>query len=99
MSSQSSVGEFPHNIRQGTEEHSAVVAREAGGDERTFPGPWRVDRIPQGYRVFDANHHVLAYVVTADQGTKDASGGLTLEEARRIARVISSLPDLIIEPL
>jgi hypothetical protein len=40
----------------------------------------------------------LAYVVRGDQGTKDHPGGLTLEEARRIARVISSLPDLITEP-
>jgi hypothetical protein len=99
MNSQSSIGEFPNNSRQGTEQPSAVFAREAGGDERTFPGPWSVDQIPQGYRVFDANHRVLAYVVTGDQGTKDHSGGLTLEEARRIARVISSLPDLITDPL
>jgi hypothetical protein len=91
MSSQSSVG-------QSTKQPSAVFTREAGRDERTFPGPWSVDQIPQGYRVFDANHRVLAYVVVGDQDTKDHSGGLTLEEAWRIARVISTLPDLITGP-
>ena len=98
MNSLSSVGKFQDNLWQSTEQPSAVFAREAGRDERTFPGPWSVDQIPQAYRVFDANHRVLAYVVRGDQGTKDHPGGLTLEEARRIARVISSLPDLITEP-
>jgi hypothetical protein len=32
-------------------------------DERTFPGPWSFDEIPQGYRVLDANRRVIAYVV------------------------------------
>jgi hypothetical protein len=68
----------------------------AARDERTFPGPWSVNQIPQGYRVLDANHRVLAYVVTDDKDTKNKSS-LTLEEAWRIARVISSLPDLIPE--
>jgi len=81
-----------------TDQHSPAFACEASRDERTFPGPWSVDQIPQGYRVFDANRRVLAYVVTGDQGTKNHSGGLTLEEARRIARVFSSLPDLITAP-
>jgi hypothetical protein len=80
---------------QSTDQHSPVFDCEAGRDERTFPGPWSVDQIPQGYRIFDANRRVLAYVVTGDQGTKNHSEGLTLQEAGRIARVISSLPDLI----
>ena len=70
---------------------------EPDRDERTFPSPWNVDQISQGYRVLDAKHRVLAYIVTGDQGTEDETGGLTLEEARRIARVIASLPDLIIK--
>jgi hypothetical protein len=97
MNSQSSVGEFQDNAWQSTDQHSPVFACQAGKDERAFPGPWSIDQIPQGYRVFDANRRVLAYVVTGDQGTNH-SGGLTPEEARRIARVISSLPDLITEP-
>jgi hypothetical protein len=74
-----------------------VFDGEPGRDERTFPAPWNVDQIAQGYRILDAEHRVLAYVVAGDQGTKDQSGGLTLEEAQRIARVIASLPDLIIK--
>lgn len=97
MSSHSSVGEFQDNAWQNTDEHGPVFDCEARTDERIFPGPWSIDQIAQGYRVFDANGRVLAYVVTGDHGTNH-SGGLTLEEARRIARVISSLPDLITEP-
>jgi hypothetical protein len=98
MNSQSrGVGEFHDNVWQSTDYPIPVFACEAGRDDRTFPGPWNIDQIPQGYRVLDANHRVLAYVVTSDQGTKHQSGGLTPEEARRIARVISSLPDLITE--
>ena len=96
MNSQSSVGKFQDNLWQSTEQPSAVFAREAGRDERTFPGPWSVDQIPQA--IAFSMRTTVAYVVTGDQGTKDHSGGLTLEEARRIARVISSLPDLITEP-
>jgi hypothetical protein len=51
-------------------------------DERKFPAPWRLESIPEGYRVLDANGIVLAYVVAQ-------AGGLTLDEARRIAGVIT----------
>jgi hypothetical protein len=44
-----------------------------------------LESIPEGYRVLDANGIVLAYVVAQ-------AGGLTLDEARRIAGVISSIP-------
>jgi hypothetical protein len=98
MSSQSSAGELQNNIRQSTDQHSPAFACESSRDKRTFPGPWSVDQIPQGYRVFDANRPVLAYVVTGDQGTNNHSGELTLEEARRIACIYASLPDLITEP-
>jgi hypothetical protein len=93
----SSVSEFQDDGWQSTDQDSPVFTGEAGTDERTFPGPWSIDEIPQGYRVFDANRRVLAYVVTGDQGTRNHSEGLTLDEAHRIARVISSLPDLIPE--
>jgi hypothetical protein len=39
---------------------------------------------------------VLAYVVAGGCLSKEQPGGLTLEEARRIARVIASLPNLIL---
>jgi hypothetical protein len=97
MSSRSSVGEFQDDAWQSADRHGPVFACDAGSEERTFPGPWSIDQFAEGYRVFDANRRVLAYVVTGDQGTGH-SGELTLDEAWRIARVISSLPDLIPEP-
>jgi hypothetical protein len=57
-------------------------------DERKFPAPWRLEPIPEGYRVLDANGIVLAYVVPQ-------AGGLTLDEAQRIAGVISSIPAVL----
>jgi len=92
------MGAVQDHVWQGSEYPGPVFACEAGR-ERTFPDPWGVDQIPQGYRIVDANHCVLAYVVTGDQSTQEKSGGLSQEEARRIARVISSLPELITGPL
>jgi len=89
-------GGFQDDVWQ-SRDYPAPILHDEARDERTFPGPWSIDQIPQGYRVLDANHRVLAYVVTSDQSPKDQSGGLTLEEARRIACVISSLPDLVTE--
>ena len=74
-----------------------TCASDADRHDRIFPAPWGVDQIAQGYRVMDGKRRVLAYVVAGDQGTNDQSVGLTLEEAGRIARVISSLPDLILK--
>jgi hypothetical protein len=92
------MGAVQDDVLQSREYPAPVFACEAGREDRTFPGPWSVDQIPQGYRVVDANHQILAYVVTGDQNTKQNSGELSLEEARRIARVISKLPDLITGP-
>jgi hypothetical protein len=63
-------------------------------DERMFPGPWTFDEIPQGYRVLDADNRVLAYVLASTQIQEDRSEEPTQDEAWRIARLISSLPDL-----
>ena len=63
-------------------------------DERTFPGPRTFDEIPQGYRVLDADNRVLAYVLASTQIQEDRSKEPTQDEAWRIARLISSLPDL-----
>jgi len=97
MSSESRVASSKNDEMLQSRDYSPASACEPGQDERTFPGPWNVDQISQGYRVLDAQQRVLAYVVAGDPGTKDQSGGLTLEEARRIARVIASLPDLILK--
>jgi hypothetical protein len=64
-------------------------------DERSFPAPWRLEEILEGYRILDANDCVLAYVVARDQRAEDQAKGLSRDEAWRIARVISSLPDVL----
>jgi hypothetical protein len=81
----------------------ARIARKTGAlimvlsimDERSFPGPWYFEEISEGYRVLDANDRVLAYVVASDQSAGEQSKALTRDEAWQIARVISSLPDVI----
>jgi hypothetical protein len=64
-------------------------------DERSFPAPWRFDEIPEGYRVLDANGIVLAYAVANDPSAGGQASGLTRDEARRIAGVISSIPAVL----
>ena len=63
--------------------------------ERSFPAPWRIEAIPEGYRVLDANGIVLAYVVAHISSGEAPVGDLTLDEARRIADVISNIPALL----
>jgi hypothetical protein len=64
-------------------------------NERSFPAPWRLEAIPEGYRVLDANGIPLAYVVAQDPSVGGRADGLTLDEARRIAGVISSIPAVL----
>lgn len=65
---------------------------------RRFPAPWHVDRIEGGFLVQDSNRFPLAYVYTpsnyAELGTA-AVGHLSEDEARRIARGIARLPELL----
>jgi hypothetical protein len=63
--------------------------------ERSFPAPWRLEAIPEGYRVIDANDVVLAYVVAQDPSARVTGSGLTFDEARRIAEVIASIPEVL----
>jgi hypothetical protein len=53
-----------------------VFVSDTAMDERTFPGPWSFDEIPQGYRVLDANRRVIAYVVARDPSGIDRSEGV-----------------------
>src|SRR5262249_44400938 len=61
-----------------------------------FPKPGTVESIPSGYRVIDANGIVLAHVYGQPDGAIAASDTrLTNEEARRISKLISRLPELV----
>ena len=53
-----------------------------------FPAPWKVERIPGGYKVLDAEGQSLAYVYGVE-GDPHIGKTLTLDEARRIASNIT----------
>ena len=53
---------------------------------RRFPPPWRVDKIPGGYVVRDANGQALAWIYSRDSEAEAMQAKvLTKDEARRIA--------------
>jgi hypothetical protein len=63
---------------------------------RRFPKPWMVEPVPCGYRVIDANGIVLAHVYGQPDGAIAVSETrLTNDEARRISKLISRLPELV----
>jgi hypothetical protein len=69
----------------------------ASGQVRRFPQPWSAVEIPGGWKVVDANGIAIAYVYSVDQRRQLALGADALndDEARRIARGIAKLPDLL----
>jgi hypothetical protein len=55
---------------------------------RRFPPPWRVDRIPGGLVVRDANGQAIAYLFSReDEAEALQAKELTMDEARRIELV------------
>jgi hypothetical protein len=63
---------------------------------RRFPKPWMVEPVPSGYRIIDANGIVLAHVYGQPDGAIAVSETrLTNDEARRISKLISRLPELV----
>ena len=63
---------------------------------RHFPPPWTVEQIPGGYRVKDANGQALAYLYAREtRADADIANVLTMDEARRIATNIATLPTLL----
>jgi hypothetical protein len=63
---------------------------------RRFPPPWRVDKIPGGHVVRDANGQALAYIYSRENEAEARQAKvLTTDEARRIAANIARLPVLL----
>jgi hypothetical protein len=63
---------------------------------RRFPPPWTAEEIAGGYVVRDANGQSLAYVYSRNNENDAATAKvLTKDEARRIARNIAKLPQLL----
>jgi hypothetical protein len=61
-----------------------------------FPPPWRVEQVPGGYRVTDAQVTPLVYVYAVDGGARSAvPDALTHAEAYALARAIARLPELV----
>jgi hypothetical protein len=61
-----------------------------------FPKPWSVEPMPSGYRVLDASGIVLAHVCgQPDDAIAVSDTSLTVDEARRISKLISRLPELV----
>jgi hypothetical protein len=73
------------------------VSRDVGGPgSRRFPAPWRTAKITGGYVVRDANGWALAYLYSrGNEAEAQQAKMLTKDEARRIARNIARLPELL----
>jgi hypothetical protein len=79
--------------------HCSVRTYSASlGDEHVeeFPPPWTVEALDGGFKIVDGNGQSLAYVYGhADQRDAQVARALTLDEARRIASNIATLPELL----
>jgi hypothetical protein len=64
--------------------------------QRRFPPPWRIERLPGGFKVVDAHGQSLAYFYARDNDNDAGTAGvLTMDEARRLASNFAKLPDLL----
>jgi len=62
----------------------------------TIPNHGTVERIPGGFKVYDANGQSLAYVYSRENpNAAEIAGVLTEDEARRMASNIARLPQLL----
>lgn len=67
---------------------------------RRFPAPWTMEEDKHGFSVKDASgfHGVPRWEYLHQSGYQYASSFLSREEARRIAKAISRLPELLKRP-
>ncbi len=63
--------------------------------ERTFPAPWRFVETENGYCILDATGQALAYVFADEPNDEGKVLGLTRNDAWRVARVISTVPEVL----
>lgn len=64
--------------------------------ERRFPPPWTAVEELERYTVYDGWGQKLAWIYFEDEpGRRRVTGYLTKDEARRIAKAISRLPELL----
>ena len=64
--------------------------------QRRFPPPWRIERLPGGFKVVDAHGQSLAYFYARDNDNDAGTAGvLTMDEARRLVSNFAKLPDLL----
>jgi hypothetical protein len=64
---------------------------------KPFPSPWRVEQIPGGFIVRDAERKPIAYVYGQENRRpfeEGSSSPLTMDEAREMALSIARLPEL-----
>ena len=71
---------------------------------RRFPPPWTVRELESAFAVADANGQAVAYVYFRRDANEARQAGVLLwDEARRIARGITRLPELMaareVEPM
>ena len=64
-----------------------------------FPSPWRMEAIPGGFVVRDANRKPVAHVYGHDEPLRceGVSTPLTINEAREMALSLARLPEILLE--
>ena len=73
-----------------------IESNESRVTQRRFPPPWRIERLPGGFKVVDAHGQSLAYFYARDNDNDAGTAGvLTMDEARRLASNFAKLPDLL----
>jgi hypothetical protein len=63
--------------------------------ERRFPRPWTAVEQQERYVVLDAWGQTVAWLFFAEGQRRRVTGFLTKDEARRIAKAIARLPELL----